>query len=180
MTKYWLIKKVNKKYFLKAGHKVFGCQIGEAGIERAVKKNEGDRKTPAGNWYLNTVYYRPDKVLMPKFLKKNFFKIKKITKNCGWCDDIRSNNYNKYIKISSLGLSNITYEKLWRDDHAYDIIVEISHNVRPTIKNKGSAIFIHCSFSDNKNTAGCIALKKKDLVILLNKIRHNTRIKIQN
>ena len=44
----------------------------------------------------------------------------------------------------------------------YDLLIVLSHNVRPTIKNKGSAIFIHCSFSDNRNTAGCIALQKKD------------------
>ena len=54
----------------------------------------------------------------------------------------------------------------------------MSHNVRPTIKNKGSAIFIHCSFFDYRNTAGCIALKKKDLVFLLKNLKDKTFIKI--
>jgi len=67
---------------------------------------------------------------------------------------------------------------LWREDNAYDIIIIISHNIKPTIKNKGSAIFIHCSFSDNGNTAGCIALKKKDLVFLLKNYKNNIYIKI--
>ena len=54
----------------------------------------------------------------------------------------------------------------------------ISHNLKPTIKNKGSAIFIHCSFSDNRNTAGCVALKRKNLIYLIKKIKDNTHIKI--
>ena len=72
---------------------------------------------------------------------------------------------------------NINHEKLWREDEAYDIILVISHNTKPTIKNKGSAIFIHCSYSDNRNTAGCIALNKKDLFFLLKNLRHKTYIK---
>ena len=77
--------------------------------------------------------------------------------------------YNKYIKISDFQSNNINYEKLWREDEAYDIIIVTSHNVEPTIRNKGSAIFIHCSFSDNRKTSGCIALKKKDLVSIISK-----------
>ena len=99
MNKNWLVLNLNKKYFLKVGNKVFPCQIGEGGLEKAVKKTEGDKTTPIGKWYLKTIYYRSDKVLRPKF-KKKCLKINKITKNCGWCDDIKSNNYNKYIKIN--------------------------------------------------------------------------------
>ena len=119
-------------------------------------------------------------MLRPKLKKQNTLKIHKITKNCGWCDDIKSNNYNNYIKIKNFQSVNLNYEKLWREDEAYDIIISTSHNVKPTIKNKGSAIFIHCSFSNNNNTAGCIALKKNDLFFLLKKLQHKTNIKIQN
>ena len=120
-----------------------------------------------GNGVLNSIYYRPDKSPRPKLKKKNSLKINKITKNCGWCDDITSNYYNKYIKINKFRFINVNYENLWRGDSAYDIIIVISYNLKPTIKNKGSAIFIHCSFSDFRETAGCIALKKKDLTFLL-------------
>ena len=65
-------------------------------------------------------------------------------------------------------------------DSAYDIIIVLSHNVRPTIKNKGSAIFIHCSFSDFKETAGCVALKKRDLTLLLKNLSNKTRLDIKN
>ena len=70
------------------------------------------------------------------------------------------------------------YEKLWRDDDAYDIIIVISYNVKPIIKNKGSAIFVHCSFTDKRKTAGCIALQKNNLVFLLKNVQHKTFIKI--
>ena len=180
MKKSWLVININKKYFIRACNRVFECQIGDAGIEKAVRKTEGDKTTPMGNWHLKKVYYRSDKVLRPKLKKKNVLKIKKITKNCGWCDDIRSNKYNKYINISKLKSINTNYEKLWREDEAYDIIIIISHNLKPTIKNKGSAIFIHCSFEDNRKTSGCVALEKKDLVFLLKNLQYKTFLKIKN
>ena len=178
MNKNLLVKCINKKYFIKFNDKYFKCQIGAEGLVNSTKKIEGDKKTPIGKWYLKTLYYRSDRILRPRIKKKNKLKIEEIKKNFAWCDDITSVNYNKHVKIDNSRSSNINYEKLWREDGAYDIIISISHNIRPTIKNKGSAIFIHCSFFDNRNTAGCIALKKKDLVFLLKNLKHNTYIKI--
>ena len=178
MSKNWLLTKLNKKYFLKAGNKMFRCQIGQGGLMKAAKKIEGDKTTPIGKWRLEKLHYRADRVLRPKLKKKNLIKINKITKNCGWCDDIKSNNYNDYINIKNFQSLNLNYEKLWREDEAYDIIIVTSHNAKPTIKNKGSAIFIHCSFSNNKETAGCIALKKNDIFFLLKNLWHKTYIKI--
>ena len=178
MKKKWSVIYINKKYFLKFGSRVFRCQIGAGGLKLARKKIEGDKTTPIGRWYLSSIYYRPDRILRPKLYKNNVLKINKITKNCGWCDDIRSKKYNEYIKIYNFQTLNLSYEKLWREDEAYDIIIVTSHNRKPKIKNKGSAIFIHCSFSNNRNTAGCIALKKKELVFLLKNTRRNTYIEI--
>ena len=58
MKKKWLVININNKFFLKVGNKIFSCQIGERGVEKAAKKTEGDKKTPVGNWYLKTIYYR--------------------------------------------------------------------------------------------------------------------------
>jgi L,D-peptidoglycan transpeptidase YkuD (ErfK/YbiS/YcfS/YnhG family) len=175
----WLIINLNKKYFLKAGNKVFRCQIGAGGFENIVKKVEGDKKTPIGKWRLENLYYRPDRLLRPKSKKNNTLKIQRITKYCGWCDDIRSNYYNKYLYINKLPSPKIGFEKLWREDNAYDIVIQISHNTNPTIKNKGSAIFIHCSFEDFSSTAGCIALKKRDLIFLIKNIKSDVYIRIK-
>ena len=180
MRKNWLVINFNKKYFLKVGNRVFSCQVGAGGLQKAIKKVEGDKTTPIGKWYLESLYYRPDKVLRPKFKKKNILKINQITKYCGWCDDVSSNYYNRYIKFDNLRSLNFNYEKLFRLDNAYDIIIVTSHNKKPTIKNKGSAIFLHCSFFDYKSTSGCIALKKRDLIFLLKNLKNNIYVKIKN
>ena len=180
MKKKWSLIKINKKYLLKVGKKVFKCQIGLRGLTKAEKKVEGDKRTPIGRWYLESLLYRPDKSPKPKLKKKNFLKIYPITKYCGWCDDIRSNNYNKYLRINNHRSTNTKYENLWRADNAYDIIIVTSHNVKPTIKNKGSAIFIHCSFLDYRETAGCIALKKRDLIFLTKNLSKKTVLEIKN
>ena len=180
MHKNWLVINLNKNYFLKVGNKAFRCQIGSGGLKNAVKKIEGDKKTPIGKWYLKSLYYRSDKILRPKFKKKNILKINQITKHCGWCDDVESLYYNKYININNFPSLKINYERLWREDSAYDIIIEISHNNKPTIKNKGSAIFIHCSFENFKPTSGCVALKKRDLIFLTKNLKSDTYIQIKN
>jgi len=54
----------------------------------------------------------------------------------------------------------------------------LNYNTNPVIKNKGSAIFIHIAKNNYKPTAGCEALKKRDLIKLLQTIKKNTKIKI--
>ncbi|MDA9882288.1 L,D-transpeptidase family protein [Alphaproteobacteria bacterium] len=180
MNKNWIVTKVNKKFFIRLGNKIFKCQLGNVGFKIHTKKKEGDMATPIGKWRLKSIYYRSDKVLRP-VIKNKTFKINKITKNCGWCDDAKSNYYNKYINIKkSLNIQSINFEKLWREDQAYDVVIETSHNTNPIIKGKGSAIFIHCSFSDYRETGGCIALKKKDLIFLIKNISNKVYIEIKN
>ena len=62
-------------------------------------------------------------------------------------------------------------------DHKYDYLLVINYNTKKTIANKGSAIFIHLT-KNYYPTAGCIALKKKDFLILLKLINKKTKIKI--
>ncbi len=92
----------------------------------------------------------------------------------GWCDDVNSKFYNKQIKINK----KISYEKLYRKDNVYDIIVVLNYNINPIIKGKGSAIFLHVAKKNYKKTQGCIALKKSELLNLVSKIKKNTQIKI--
>jgi L,D-peptidoglycan transpeptidase YkuD (ErfK/YbiS/YcfS/YnhG family) len=179
MYKNWLIINISNNYFLKVGNKVFRCQIGAGGFESTAKKIEGDKTTPIGKWRLEKLYYRPDRVLRPKSKKKNILRIKPITKYCGWCDDIRSKFYNKYLNINNLQSTKIGFEKLWREDNAYDIVIQISYNTNPIIKNKGSAIFIHCSFEDLRSTAGCVALEKRDLIFLIKNLKSEVYIRIK-
>ena len=134
------------------------------------KKREGDKKTPRGIFKIDKLYYRKDR--LPKPLTK--LKCMQIKKDMGWCDDIKSKqHYNKLIKINK----KIKYEKLTRKDSKYDLLIPIKYNFKKPIIGLGSCIFIHLT-KNYKPTAGCIALKKKDFLIILKLINKNTKIKI--
>jgi L,D-peptidoglycan transpeptidase YkuD (ErfK/YbiS/YcfS/YnhG family) len=91
----------------------------------------------------------------------------------GWCDDPDSKHYNQLITLPT----EYSHEKFFRKDNVYDLVLVLNYNMRPIIKNKGSAIFIHVA-KKNKKTAGCIALSKIDLINLIKQIDKKTKIKI--
>ena len=159
---------LKNKHSLKVNEFEFKCCFGKNGISK--EKIEGDNKTPKGSFELEKLYYRGYK------LNKPFTKLKcvKINKSMGWCNDIRfPNKYNKLIKIEK----KIKYEKLKREDYKYDLLIPIKYNFKRTTIGLGSCIFIHLT-QDYKPTAGCVALKKKDFLIMLKLIKKNSRIKI--
>ena len=145
----------------------FKCSIGKNG--KTSKKIEGDNKTPKGLYTLGPLYYRKDR--LPKLSTK--LKKIEIKKNFGWCDDVKSKFYNKPIKTNI----NVRHEKLYRNDKKYDLLIPIEYNSKKPKKNKGSAIFLHLT-SNYKKTQGCVAIKEKDMLILLNLINKKTKIKI--
>ena len=145
----------------------FRCCVGKNGLTN--NKIEGDKKTPKGLFSLGNVYYRKDRNNKP-ITKLNCISIKK---KMGWCNDVRNKKYNKLIKINK----KIKHEKMFRKDYKYDYVIPIQYNTKKTLAGKGSAIFIHIT-KNYKKTAGCIALRKKDLLILLKLINRKTKIKI--
>ena len=159
---------LKNKYTLKIDDFYLKCSVGKKGITK--KKKEGDKKTPKGTFQIENLYFRKDRVKNP------ITKIKciEIRKNMGWCDDIKyPKKYNKLIKISK----KINHEKLKRKDHKYDLLIPIKYNFNKPKVGLGSCIFIHLT-NTYRPTAGCIALQKKDFLILLKLINKNTKIKI--
>ena len=145
---------------------ILNCCVGKKGLNS--NKKEGDYSTPKGLFSLKKLYFRKDRVNIPKCRLTK----KVIKKNMAWCDNPSHKRYNEEIKTKNKNLK----ENLHRKDHKYDYIISISHNERKT-PDKGSAVFIH--LTDNyKPTEGCIALKKKDFEILLKLIDKKTKIKI--
>ena len=144
------------------------CSIGKRGI--SIRKKEGDKRTPKGEFRLKYILYRKDRVFDIQTTLKKI----KIDKKMGWCDDPKSIYYNKIIKYPFKYRS----EKLWRRDNIYDIIIIIDYNLKPVIKNKGSAIFLHIAKKNYQPTDGCIAVSKKNIKLLLSKINKKTKIKI--
>ena len=92
----------------------------------------------------------------------------------GWCDDPKSNKYNKLIKLPF----RYKHEKLYKKENVYDIVLVLNYNMNPTKKNKGSAIFIHVAKKNFKKTEGCVAIKKINLIKLIKEINPNTEVKI--
>ena len=73
----------------------FRCCIGKKGLN--FNKKEGDFSTPKGLFNIKKLYFRKDRIGIPK-CKIN----KKIIKrDMAWCDDPKHKEYNEEIKINN-------------------------------------------------------------------------------
>ena len=163
-----MLIKVKNKETLEISEFSFKCCIGLNG--KTNSKSEGDKKTPVGKFNLGPLFYRPDREKKPKTKLTCI----KITKNMNWCNDSTSKKY--YNRLISKN-KKIKYEKLYRRDYKYNLMIPVSYNSNPVKLGKGSAIFLHLT-KNYKPTAGCIALNKKDFTIMLKLIDKKTKIKI--
>tara|TARA_B100000131_G_scaffold72138_1_gene68466 strand:- start:590 stop:1084 length:495 start_codon:yes stop_codon:yes gene_type:complete len=146
----------------------FKCCIGKKGLTK--NKVEGDKKTPKGIFSLGNLYYRKNRNTKPITDIKSI----PIKKKMGWSNDEKNKRfYNKLIKTNK----KIKHEKLYRKDYKYDYFIPINYNTKKTILGKGSAIFLHLT-KNYAPTAGCIAIQKKDFLILIKLINKKTKIKI--
>ena len=159
---------LKNKHTLQIDEFKFRCCIGQKGL--TLNKKEGDKKTPKGTFEIENLYFRKDRIEKPS----TSLKCIEIKKSMGWCDDIRfPQKYNKLFKINK----KIKHEKLKRKDHKYNLLIPIKYNFKKTIAGLGSCIFIHLT-RNYKPTAGCIALKEKDFLIMLKLVKKNSKIKI--
>ena len=155
------------KYTLNFKEFNFKCCVGKRGISK--KKIEGDNKTPKGTFELGNLFYRKDRIKKPI---TNLI-CKPIKKQMRWCNDV--SNYKNYNKL--IHNNKFRSEKIYRKDYKYNLFIVINYNFYKKVLGKGSAIFIHLT-NDYKPTAGCIALNKKDFLILIKLINKKTKIKI--
>ena len=159
---------VKNKHTLQIDEFKFRCCIGKKGT--TINKKEGDKKTPKGTFEIENLYFRKNRVKKPS----TSLKCIEIKDEMGWSDDVNyPKKYNKLIKLNK----KIKHEKLKRKDHKYDLLIPIKYNFKKPIAGKGSCIFIHLT-KDYKPTAGCVALKKKDFLIMLKLLKKNSKIKI--
>ena len=159
---------VKNKHTLQIDEFKFNCFIGNNGS--TWNKEERDKKTPKGTFEIENLYFRKDRKEKPLTLLKCI----EIKEEMSWCDDVYfPKKYNKFFKIKK----KIRHEKLKRKDHKYDLLIPIKYNFKKPIIGKGSCIFIHLT-KDYKPTAGCVALKEKDFLIMLKIIKKNSKIKI--
>lgn len=143
--------------FLQAGPLRMRCAIGRNGLTR--KKLEGDGATPIGRFKILAWRIQPVWPRLPSPPGPRRF----IRKDDGWCDDPRSGAYNSQIRSPS----RASHEALWRDDGKYAVIGILDWNLRPKTARGGSAIFFHVCDDDFGPTAGCIAVRARDMRKLL-------------
>jgi len=159
---------VKNKHTLQIDEFKFKCCVGKKGS--TWNKKEGDKKTPKGTFKIENLYFRKDRKKKPL----TSLKCIEIKENMGWSEDIRfPKKYNKMIRVNK----KIKHEKLKRKDSKYDLLIPIKYNFKKPVTGLGSCIFIHLT-KNYKPTAGCVALKEKDFLIMLKLITKNSKIKI--
>lgn len=135
------------------------CALGRSGVIEAEAKREGDLASPLGAWPIRRVLYRADRVEPPA----TALSLEAIAPDDGWCDDPTDRAYNRPVKLPYPASA----ERMWRDDHVYDLVVVLGHNDDPPTPGAGSAIFWHLARDGYAPTEGCIAVSEADMRIAL-------------
>ena len=152
-----------------AGGRTIPVVLGRSGI--LANKREGDGATPRGSFRPLRLWWRADRGARPR----THLPVRRIGPDMAWCEDPADRRYNRPFRRSA----DEPGDRLWRQDHLYDLIIEIDHNTRPRVAWWGSAVFLHVARPDRGPTAGCVAMVAGDLRRLLTQLRSKTRIHIQ-
>jgi L,D-peptidoglycan transpeptidase YkuD (ErfK/YbiS/YcfS/YnhG family) len=151
-----------------AGGQTIPVALGRGGIR--ANKREGDGGTPKGDFRPVRLWWRADRHPRPR----TFLPVRAIGPEDAWCEDPADRHYNQPVKLAS----NQGGDRLRRDDHLYDYIVEIDHNTRPRIAGRGSAVFLHLARENFSPTAGCVSMTRPAMLRLLARLGPETRIVI--
>jgi L,D-peptidoglycan transpeptidase YkuD (ErfK/YbiS/YcfS/YnhG family) len=155
--------------WLMAGHLAIAVSLGRSGI--VANKREGDGGTPRGCFRPVRLWWRADRVTRPT----TRLPTRPITRFDAWCEDPADRRYNRHLRLPETQPG----DRLRRQDHLYDYIIELDHNTIPRIAGRGSAVFIHIARPKFAPTAGCVGLTAPRLRWLLSRLGPTTRILIQ-
>ena len=142
------------------GDRTFDCALGRSGL--VADKREGDGGTPIGRFPFRRLLYRADRVARIE----TRLPARHIERDDGWCDDPASPDYNKPVRLPHPA----HHEEMWLESQLYDLVVVIGHNDDPVVPGAGSAVFLHVARADWSPTAGCIAFRREDLLMILARV----------
>jgi D-alanyl-D-alanine dipeptidase len=130
---------------------------------KAPGKTEGDERAPAGIFRLSTVFgYAPAR--SASWVKLPYLEL---SQRIEGVDDPRSRYYNKLVDRSKVAKVDWhSSEQMRRDDVLYKWGVVVDHNPA-AIPGAGSCIFLHVWKSPSSSTAGCTAMRERDLTGLI-------------
>lgn len=137
----------------------YRAAIGKGGPLPLLEKREGDGATPLGRFRLLGALLRPDRVVPPQ----TALPWRWLRPCDGWSDDPADPDYNRPISHPH----RFSAERLWRDDHVYDVVLAISHNSEPVVPGLGSAVFLHLARPDWAPTEGCVAVAAETMLAIL-------------
>jgi L,D-peptidoglycan transpeptidase YkuD (ErfK/YbiS/YcfS/YnhG family) len=157
-----------RRALVSLAHGVRPAALGRSGI--GALKREGDGATPLGRFLVRQVLYRADRIPRPR----TELPVRAIRAGDGWCDNPADRNYNRLVKLSP----DSSADRLTRSDRLYDLIIVLGYNDRPRIRGKGSAIFVHLARPGYAPTAGCIALTRHDLTMLLAELQRGSSVMV--
>lgn len=140
--------------------------LGRGGI--LANKREGDGGTPRGIFHPRQLWWRADRHRRPTTLLPT----RPIRPEDAWCEDPHDRHYNRPLRLGH----DQGGDRLTRDDHLYDFIVEIDHNATPRIAGRGSAVFLHLARRDFSPTAGCVSMTRSSMLRLLRRMSTQTQI----
>ncbi|MEZ0168883.1 L,D-transpeptidase [Microvirga sp. TS319] len=158
----------HRRGWLKAGNLTLPCALGRSGTSHA--KREGDGASPVGCFGLLQAFYRADRGPRPR----TGLRLRPIRPNDGWSDDSQDRRYNRLVPLPC----PTSHEAMWRDDHLYDVVIDIAWNRGPIVRGRGSAIFLHLARQGFRPTEGCVAVEPRMIRRLLERIGPKTRIEI--
>jgi len=157
-----------RRGWLTAGGQTTPVALGRGGI--LANKREGDGGTPRGSFRPRQVWWRADRHPRPR----TFLPVRAIRADDAWCEDPADRHYNQPVRLAP----DRGGDRLRREDHLYDFIVEIDHNTEPRIAGRGSAVFLHLARDNFGPTAGCVSMTRSAMLRLLERIGPETRIVI--
>jgi L,D-peptidoglycan transpeptidase YkuD (ErfK/YbiS/YcfS/YnhG family) len=155
--------------WLTAGGQIIKVALGSSGIR--ANKREGDGGTPKGTFRPRRLWWRADRHPRPR----THLPVRAIGPEDAWCEDPADRHYNQPVRPKSKQRG----DRLRRDDHLYDFIIEIDHNTKPRIAGRGSAVFLHLARDNFGPTAGCVSMTKSAMLHLLRRLGPETRIVIE-
>ena len=157
-----------RRGWLTAGGRTVPVALGRGGIK--ANKREGDGGTPKGTFQPRQLWWRADRHPRPRTL----LPVRAIRPDDAWCEDPDSRHYTQPVRLDR----DRGGDRLTRDDHLYDFIVEIDHNSAPRIAGRGSAVFLHLARENFSPTAGCVSMTRPAMLRLLERLGPRTRIVI--
>jgi L,D-peptidoglycan transpeptidase YkuD (ErfK/YbiS/YcfS/YnhG family) len=155
-----------RRGWLNVAGQTVAVALGRGGIK--ANKREGDGGTPKGTFRARQLWWRADRSPRPA----TFLPVRAINPEDAWCEDPQSRHYNRPVRRNRKDDG----DRLRRDDHLYDFIIEIDHNTAPRIAGRGSAVFLHLARENFGPTAGCVSMTKPAMLRLLARLGPNTKI----